>query len=193
MNKCNVFYTCSLRVFAVGPRWEYDTYSGVCLCPELSDMFATHHRTAPWCATCSIYRIIYLYIYIYNIHTAHAGDAGGYETHEMWVSLKLWHVCMCIYIYYKYTPQLATLTGKNGNKPWDFSTLEGPNPFIIGRPHEDSSAGGSPHWCRLNHRTVLETFKLPELSCSLRACGLAKWERHEWKKTVSLTRNCFAM
>jgi hypothetical protein len=92
-----------------------------------------------------------------------------------------------------YTPQLATLTGKNGNKPWDFSTLEGPNPFIIGRPHEESSAGGSAHWCRLNHRTVLETFKLPELSCSLRACGLAKWERHEWKKTVSLTRNCFAM
>ena len=140
-------------------------------------------------------RFIELFIYIYIQYTY----CTCWRRRWIWnpwnvgVSKIVTYVCMCIYIYYKYTPQLATLTGKNGNKPWDFSTLEGPNPFIIGRPHEESSAGGSPHWCRLNHRTVLETFKLPELSCSLRACGLAKWERHEWKKTVSLTRNCFAM
>ena len=72
---------------------------------------------------------------------------------------------VCVYIYYKYTPQLATLTGKNGNKPWDFSTLEGPNPFIIGRPHEDSSAGGSPHWCRW----IIERCSKPSNCLSLAA------------------------
>ena len=105
MKKCSVFYTCSLRVFAVGPRWEYDTYSGVCLCSELSDMFVTHHRTAPWCATCSIYRIIYtwcwymnriIYIYVYDVYK---------------LCTCTWYIYIYIYMYiYIYTYCTCTCT-----------------------------------------------------------------------------------